>query len=201
MYCFSRRKPYRRNFPTSSPHGPVPSSCLPIWLEAPEPDAGSTARRRGCGPERLSAFRPELVAISAGRIMLARMRELAAGGADFAFETTLASRSFAPWLVRLQSRGYHVHLLFLWLSSADLAVDRVAERVRLGGHAVPEMVVRRRYRAGLNNFLRLYAPLADSWQLFDNSGARPRPVAGGGRSVADSVADADVWQRLKESFE
>jgi predicted ABC-type ATPase len=149
----------------------------------------------------LSAFRPEMVAISAGRIMLARMRELAAGGADFAFETTLASRSFAPWLVRLQSRGYHVHLLFLWLSSADLAVDRVAERVRLGGHAVPEMVVRRRYRAGLNNFLRLYAPLADSWQLFDNSGARPRPVAGGGRSVADSVADADVWQRLKESFE
>jgi predicted ABC-type ATPase len=85
----------------------------------------------------LSAFRPESVAIAAGRIMLARMRVLAAAREDFAFETTLASRSFAPWLAGLQSGGYHVHLLFLWLRSPELAVSRVAERVRLGGHDVP----------------------------------------------------------------
>jgi len=81
----------------------------------------------------LSAFRPESVAIAAGRIMLARMRALAAARADFAFETTLASRSFAPWLAGLQQGDYHVHLLFLCLRSPELAVSRVAERVRLGG--------------------------------------------------------------------
>ena len=97
----------------------------------------------------LSAFRPESVAITAGRIMLARMRQLAAARENFAFETTLASRSFAPWLASLKESGYHVHLLFLWLRNAELAASRVAERVRLGGHDVPAYVVRRRYANGL----------------------------------------------------
>jgi predicted ABC-type ATPase len=150
----------------------------------------------------LSAFRPESVAIAAGRIMLARMRRLATTREDFAFETTLASRSFAPWLARLQRSGYHVHLLFLWLRSADLAVSRVAERVRLGGHDVPAAVVRRRYRAGLSNFFRLYLPLADSWQLFDNSeAAGPRPVAAGERNAVHVLGDAETWRTLKESFD
>jgi predicted ABC-type ATPase len=150
----------------------------------------------------LSAFRPETVAVTAGRIMLARMRQLAAMRADFAFETTLASRSFAPWLARLRRDGYRVHLLFLWLCSVDLAVGRVAERVRLGGHDVPEAVVRRRYRSGLANLFRLYIPLADSWQLFDNSDATgPRPIAAGeGRSVR-ILGDAGIWQTLKETFD
>lgn len=148
----------------------------------------------------LSAFRPETVAMSAGRVMLDRMRQLAAARADFAFETTLASRSLAPWLAGLQRSGYRAHLLFLWLRSADLAVSRVAERVRLGGHNVPELVVRRRYRAGLVNFFRLYLPLVDSWQLFDNSDADgPRPVAAGEGGVVRMLGDADAWQKLKES--
>ena len=92
----------------------------------------------------LSAFRPESVSIAAGRIMLSRMRRLAAARATFAFETTLGSRSFAPWLAGLQRKGYRVHLLFLWLNSAELAVSRVAERVRLSGHDVPAETVRRR---------------------------------------------------------
>src|SRR5438093_12249381 len=93
----------------------------------------------------LSAFRPESVAIPAGRVMLERIRQLAKARADFAFETTLASRSIAPWLKRLKRGGYRVHILFLWLESADLAVNRVTARVRLGGHDVPEVTVRRRY--------------------------------------------------------
>jgi predicted ABC-type ATPase len=125
----------------------------------------------------ISAFRPETVVIAAGRIMLARMRRLAQGRVDFAFETTLASRSFAPWLTGLQRTGYHVHLLFLWLRNAELAVSRVAERVRLGGHDVPAAIVQRRYRAGLLNFFRVYLPLADTWQLFDNSEVN-RPATG-----------------------
>ena len=113
----------------------------------------------------LSAFRPDSVAIAAGRAMLERIRQLAEARAEFAFETTLASRSFAPWLARLKRNGYHVHVLFLWLESADLAVNRVTARVRLGGHDVPEGTVRRRYTRGLRNLFGLYLPLADSWHV------------------------------------
>jgi predicted ABC-type ATPase len=86
----------------------------------------------------LAGFAPETAAIPAGRIMLTRLRELAAARADFAFESTLASRSFARWLESLTSGGYRFHLVFLWLPSADLAVARVRDRVRQGGHDVPE---------------------------------------------------------------
>jgi predicted ABC-type ATPase len=121
--------------------------------------------------------------------------------ADFAFETTLASRSFAPWLARLRRNGYHVHVLFLWLESEDLAVNRVAARVRLGGHEVPEGTVRRRYHRGLRNLFNLYVPLIDSWQVFDNSlVGRPQLVASGHRDRAEQVANAPLWQRITEAY-
>src|SRR5712692_3230128 len=100
----------------------------------------------------LSAFRPQSVAMAAGRVMLTRMKALARARSDFAFETTLASRSFVPWLSALRAAGYRVHLAFLSLPSSDLAVARVAERRRQGGHDVPELVIRRRFGAGLRNF-------------------------------------------------
>jgi predicted ABC-type ATPase len=149
----------------------------------------------------LSAFRPDSVAIAAGRAMLERIRQLAKSQADFAFETTLASRSFAPWLDRLKRSGYHVHVLFLWLESADLAVNRVAARVRVGGHDVPEGTVRRRYKRGLQNLFGMYLPLADSWQVFDNSRAgRPQLIALGHRERAEQVANAPLWQRITEAY-
>ncbi len=145
----------------------------------------------------LSAFRPQSVAMAAGRIMLTRMRALAAARENFAFETTLASRSFAPWLLQLRQEGYRVHILFFWLRSAELAVSRVAERVRLGGHDVLAFVVRRRYRAGLRNFFNLYLPLADSWQMLDNSGpSKPRLVATGNDQLF--VHDTETWQRIQK---
>jgi predicted ABC-type ATPase len=107
-----------------------------------------------------------------------------------------------PWLAGLRRGGYHVHLLFLWLRDADLAVSRVAERVKLGGHDVPEMIVRRRYRAGLLNLFRLYIPLAASWQLFDNSEPpKPRPIAAGEGRQVHILGDPQVWRTLKESFD
>ena len=149
----------------------------------------------------LSAFRPDSVAIPAGRAMLERMQHLAEAEANFAFETTLASRSFAPWLARLKRRGYQVHVLFLWLESADLAVDRVAARVRVGGHDVPEITVRRRYERGLRNFFQLYLPLVDSWQMFDNSRAgRPRLVASGREDHVQEVANASLWRKISEVY-
>jgi predicted ABC-type ATPase len=150
----------------------------------------------------LSAFRPASVAIAAGRIMLERMRHLAVSRKNFAFETTLASRTLAPWPAAWKRDGYHVHLLFLWLKSAEFAVTRVAERVRLGGHDVPAEVVRRRYAAGSQNLFQLYMPLIDSWQMFDNSeGPHPVPIAAGDRhSVRNIITDVETWRRLEGSF-
>ena len=144
----------------------------------------------------LSAFDPDRVAITAGRIMLARLDELAAQRADFAFETTLASRSFAPWLRNLKTSGYDVHLFFLWLSSADLAIARVADRVGMGGHFVPDEVVRRRYSAGIRNFFGLYRPVSTTWVLYNTSGAALVRVAEGLASETIGVYDKDVWDTV-----
>jgi predicted ABC-type ATPase len=145
----------------------------------------------------LSAFAPDRVALEAGRVMLRRIKELAAARADFGFETTLASRSYAPWLKKLQAAGYEVHLLFLWLPSADMAAARVADRVRAGGHDVPEPTIRRRYAAGLKNLWTLYLPLANSWKVIDNTRrCYPRLIAAG---LADSPAEIyleSAWRRI-----
>ncbi len=103
------------------------------------------------------------VDLEAGRLALARMDRLAEIRADFAFETTLASRSLASRVTRLKSAGYFFQLIFLCAPNADFSVQRVASRVSAGGHDVPEETIRRRYRAGLVNFCELYRPLADRW--------------------------------------
>lgn len=145
----------------------------------------------------LSGFHPEGAAIQAGRIMLERLRELVARRIDFAFESTLSSRNLAPWIRQLMGSGYAFHLLFLWLPSADFAVARVAERVRLGGHDVPEETIRRRYVRGLRNFNSLYRPLATSWRLYDNSRQPgPRLVATGGLGNPVEIRDAAVWRKV-----
>jgi predicted ABC-type ATPase len=150
----------------------------------------------------LSAFSPEAVAVPAGRVMLRRMRELALEQRDFAFETTLASRSFAPWLQQLQSTGYLFHLVYLWLPSADLAISRVRERVRRGGHSIAEGVIRRRYERSLSNFFNLYRPFADSWIMLDNT-AQPDPRAIAWRNVGGpiQIVTAGPWQALREKYE
>jgi predicted ABC-type ATPase len=128
--------------------------------------------------------------------MLARLRTLAQLRADFAFETTLASRSFAPWLDELRAFGYRAHLAFLSLSSIELALERVAERVRLGGHDVPPDVVRRRFTAGLRNFFSIYRQRVDSWQMYDNSGLTHRLIASG-RSDGTVIVEAQAsWADL-----
>ena len=110
----------------------------------------------------LSGFAAENAAMQAGRVMLERLRELARRNADFAFETTLASRTFAPRLEELRDAGYRTHLLFLWLPSPEMAVARVASRVQQGGHNVPDDIVIRRYHAGLRNSSRPYVPIVDA---------------------------------------
>ena len=146
----------------------------------------------------LSAFDPDRAAIAAGRVMLARLNELARQRESFAFETTLASRSFAPRLRALRKSGYAIHLLFLWLSSPDLAVQRVAYRVRSGGHDVPADTIRRRYHAGLRNLLSLYQPVVTSWAVYNCSGPRSQLVAEGLESSPLNVYDRDIWTAIQQ---
>lgn len=146
--------------------------------------------------EGLSAFAPEAAAFDAGRIMLERLAELAESRKNFAFETTLASRSYAKRLAALQASCYHFHLVYLWLKSAELAIERVRERVRSGGHDIPEDTVKRRYERGRHNFNSLYQPLADSWQIFDASGQTPQKIAFGGKMSGEKVFDKDLWGKI-----
>lgn len=145
----------------------------------------------------LSGFDPDSVAFQAGRIMLQRLEELAAQQADFAFETTLSSRSFAPFVRRLVANGYHTRLVYVWLESADLCVQRVHARRRSGGHFVDEEIVRRRYERSLANFFTLYQPLAQAWQVYDNSGGEGGIlVAEGMRAHVSAVHKPDVWNEM-----
>lgn len=149
----------------------------------------------------LSAFDTQSVAFQAGRVMLERLHQLAARRRHFAFETTLATRGYLPWLRGLQADGYAFDLAFLWLPSPDMAVARVAERVRSGGHDVPEEIIRRRYGRGLDNFFRLYRPQADRWWLLDNAsaGGGQRLIATGERDAPDEVVRPNVWNPLLET--
>ncbi|MFP5358162.1 MAG: zeta toxin family protein [Gammaproteobacteria bacterium] len=124
----------------------------------------------------LSPFAPEVVAIKAGRLMLEEIAEHESRGESFAFETTLSGTGYARSIPRWRAAGYHVTLIFLSLPTADAAMDRVAERVRQGGHSVPPHVIRRRFDAGRRNFIQLYRDLVDDWAEYDNFGDEPKII-------------------------
>jgi predicted ABC-type ATPase len=144
----------------------------------------------------LSAFAPEKFAFEAGRVMLKQLKNLALQKADFAFETTLSSKFYGKWLRDLQQNGYEFHLIFLYLQSADLAVERVRERVRMGGHNIPEDVIRRRYENGLRNFYEIYQPIADSWRVIDVSKKMPLDVAFGDK-IETRIIEENIWKRIQ----
>ena len=125
----------------------------------------------------LSPFAPDAQALRAGRLVLTRIKELSAARRDFGFETTLAGRSYMKLLSDLSGMGYDLELFSLWLPSADLAVARVANRVRQGGHGIPEVTIRRRFDSGLRNLFRLYRRLIDALWLYNASRFPPELVA------------------------
>ena len=127
--------------------------------------------------QAMAPFSPETAAFRAGRMMLDEMHAFANRRVSFAFETTLSGRGYLPFLRRLRAEGYQVHIFFLSLTSVELALSRVRERVLRGGHDVPEAVVRRRFDRAMQNFLGYYRRLANDWILFDNSGRSPQTVA------------------------
>lgn len=149
----------------------------------------------------LSSFSPDKVAFAAGRIMMARLKELAQKGEDFAFETTLASRVFAPWIKELKQDGYEFHLIFLWLPSPEIAIDRVARRVKLGGHNVPPETIVRRYHKGLRNLFSLYMPLTTSWQIADTSRAKGVNLIATGKGTSPiTVNNSEAWSKIEKTY-
>lgn len=129
----------------------------------------------------LSPFAPDLAAFKAGRLMLREIEACVIQGESFAFETTLLGLAYLRHIREWQQLGYHVSLFFLGLPSAEVAIARVAERVRQGGHNIPELVIRRRFVAGQTNFERHYRATVDAWVLYDNSGNEPTMIEWGER--------------------
>ena len=122
----------------------------------------------------LAPFAPERAAFKAGRLMLSEIHAYAHKGDDFAFETTLSGRGYARYIPLWQQSSYSVKLLFLKLDSPELAIARVRQRVKMGGHHIPDHVVERRFYAGLRHLEDLYKPLVDEWAVYENSGESPK---------------------------
>ncbi len=141
----------------------------------------------------LSPFRPEEVAIEAGKLMLRRIDLLLSRHATFAIETTLSTKSYKNLVERAKASGYQVILLFFWLSSPKMAEMRVAERVASGGHDIPKDVIHRRYWAGLRNLFEIFVPIVDLWSLYDNTKGLVPIVE---RNI---VANTDLFTKIKET--
>ena len=145
----------------------------------------------------LSPFNPNSTAIEAGKLMLKRIKELLGRDESFAIETTLATRSYINLVHQAQAKGYRVTLVFFWLRTPELALQRIAERVKSGGHDIPTPPARRRYVAGIDNLFNLYAPEVDCWYIYDNS-VNPRiKIAEGGRSASDRVKNPELFKQIK----
>lgn len=150
----------------------------------------------------LSPFNVESVALAAGRIMLLRINELMNDGVDFAFETTLSTRSYVSFIKKAQQLGYQVTLLYFWLSSPQNAIQRVAKRVSQGGHHIPSNVIERRYFRGIYNLINLYIPVCNTWSVFDNMVSEPVIIAEGSDKLGELISNNDIWNGiLKISYE
>jgi predicted ABC-type ATPase len=146
----------------------------------------------------LSPFNSESVAIEAGRLMLSRIEELLERDESFSIETTLATKSYINLVRRAQAKGYNVKLLFFWLNSPGLAVQRVAERVAKGGHNIPTDVIRRRYVAGISNLFRLFMREVDYWEIYDNSEYPAVQIATGGKNEKTEIIIEVTYNKIAE---
>ena len=147
----------------------------------------------------LSPFRPERAGIQAGRLMLERIKSLIDQGQTFAFETTLATKSYKNLIQVAKDKGYSTTLLFFWLNSPNLAVKRVEARVKEGGHDIPEKVIRRRYENGLKNLFSTFKSVVDSWIFIDSSSESYELVAEKTASK-EVVYQSDIWNKLKTVY-
>ena len=150
----------------------------------------------------LSPFQPEKVAIEAGRIMLKRLKDLLESGVDFAFETTLSTRSYVSFIKEAVLKDYKITLIFVYLKNVELAKKRVRERVTRGGHNIEDDVIERRYVAGLKNFFQLYMPICNLWMVVDNSAENFDliQIAYGSFLNIENVSNHVFWNKLIDDY-
>ena len=145
----------------------------------------------------LSPFQPEKASIQAGRYMIAKIRYLLKKQRDFGLETTLATRTILKTVKMAQAAGYTVTLLYFWLNSPELAIERVKARVEAGGHNIPEETIRRRYKVGIDYFFHDYAPICERWILADNSQIPFRVIAEGSKLDVINIKDHETYEKIK----
>ncbi len=145
----------------------------------------------------LSPFQPEKVAVNAGRIMLQRMDELFKNNVDFAFETTLSSKTYKQKILFAQQNNYKITLLFFWLRNVDLAIERVKLRVEKGGHNIPVDIIKRRYKNGIKNLFEIYLPICDEIIIVDNSDSKYDLIAEGNKNEPLTIINPNKWEQIK----
>lgn len=145
----------------------------------------------------LSPYNVESVAFEAGRIMLGRIAELLALGVDFAIETTLSTRSYVSLVHKAHAKGYKVTLIYVWLESHELAIERVARRVSKGGHNIPPHIIKRRYKRGVRNLVHLYIPIVDLWSVTNNTHNELETIAKGEQFLAHSIINEYFWEQIQ----
>ncbi|HSI74937.1 MAG TPA: zeta toxin family protein [Lunatimonas sp.] len=149
----------------------------------------------------ISPFQPEKVAVEAGRLMLNRISDLMEEGEDFAFETTLSTRSYKNRIIEAQNKGYFVTLIYYWLESPQLAEKRVELRVKEGGHNIPKNVINRRYLRGIQNLFNIYMFICDYTMIFDNSKPEPILVYELEKGASEIVYDQKRLSKIKKYLE
>jgi len=147
----------------------------------------------------LSPFKPETANFAAGRLMLERIRRHISHGIDFAFETTLATRSYVKLLEDAHSKDYQSTLLFFYLDSPELAIRRVETRVNEGGHDIPKEVIIRRYHNGLRNFFNLFEHKVSDWMFIDNS-SDPFKIIAESVSNTERIFNKSLWDKLRQTY-
>jgi predicted ABC-type ATPase len=149
----------------------------------------------------LSPFQPEKVSFESGRIMLNRIKELLSENESFAFETTLATKSYKNKIIEAKAKGYRVTLLFFWLQSIDLAKERVKSRVSEGGHNIEPEVIERRYINGIKNLFDIYLPIVDGTLIFDNSEGKHELLADKQIDGVLNITNQEKFNLLKKYYD
>lgn len=149
----------------------------------------------------LSPFNPEGAALQAGRLMLQRIHQFIEEKIDFAFETTLSTRSYVSLVKLARSKGYEVNLLYFWLISPEFAKQRVAKRVSKGGHNISDEIIERRYYRGISNLLNLYVPIVDNWIVIDNMDVIPDVIAKGVEKKGKIIINSELWSIIMNQSE
>lgn len=148
----------------------------------------------------LSPFNPETENIFAAKIMIEQIEKYAAQKITFAFESTISGKTYIDRIKRMKSEGYKITLFYIMLEDVEISLRRIEERVQKGGHNIPEEAARRRFPRSASNFLNLYSPLADEWQVFDNSSGEMRRVAASNPDGIDIINEG-LFSKLKQNAE